>query len=95
LNKVGQVAEFIDYNTFIKVVHDNGSKDEDSANDARLCLRTSYFESNNANTSQKPEENLTSPDDRIITADQLRTKVCENNICSLQQQEKLYGELIK
>ena len=89
------MAEVIDYNMYIKVMHDNGSKDDDSVNDARLCLTTSYFESNNANTSQKPEENVTSPDDRMITTDQLRAKICENNILSLQQQEELYGVLIK
>jgi hypothetical protein len=36
---------------------------------------------------------MNSLDDRI-TADQLRAKVCENNILSPQQQKKLYGVLI-
>jgi len=47
------------------------------------------------NTSQKPEANVNSLDDRMITADQLRAKVCENNILSPQQQKELYGILIK
>jgi len=42
------------------------------------------------NTSLKPEANANSFDDRMITANQLRTKVCENNILSPQQQKELY-----
>jgi hypothetical protein len=34
-------------------------------------------------------------DDRVITGDQLRTKVCENNILSPQQQKELYGVFIR
>jgi hypothetical protein len=34
-------------------------------------------------------------DDRIITSDQLRAKVCENNKLSLQQREEIYGLLLK
>jgi hypothetical protein len=84
LNKVGQVADVIDDKTCIKVMHDDASKDDDSADDARLCLNTSYFESTYAKKSQKPEENVTSSDDRMLTADKLRAKVCENNNLSNQ-----------
>ena len=38
---------------------------------------------------------MNSLDDGMITADQLRAKVCENNILSPQQQKELYGVLIK
>jgi hypothetical protein len=38
---------------------------------------------------------VNSLDDRMITADQLRAKVCEYNVLSHQQQELLYGVLIK
>jgi len=38
---------------------------------------------------------VNSPDDRMIIADQLRAKVCKNNTCSPQQQNELYGVLIK
>jgi len=51
LNKEGQVAEVIDGTTCIKVMHDNASNDDDNAGTARLCLTTSYFEPNYANTS--------------------------------------------
>jgi hypothetical protein len=34
-------------------------------------------------------------DDRMITADQLHAKVCENNILSPQQQKEIYEVLIK
>ena len=47
------------------------------------------------NTSHKSEAHVNSLDDRIITADQVRAKVCENNILSPQQQNELYGVLIK
>ena len=73
----------------------NLTNDDDSADDARLCLTTSYFELNYVNTSQKPEANVNSLDDRMITANQLGAKVCENNILSPQQQKELYGVLIK
>jgi hypothetical protein len=66
LNKEGQVAEFID-GTCIKVMHDNASIDNDIAGTARLCLTTSYFEPNYANTSQKLQVNVNSPDDGIIS----------------------------
>ena len=89
-NKEGQVADIIDDSTCIRGMLDNLSND-----DARLCLNTSYFEPNYVNTSQKPEVNVNSLDNRMITADQLRAKVCENNILSPQQQKELYGVLIK
>jgi hypothetical protein len=73
----------------------NLSSDDDSADAARLCLTTSYFEPNYVNTSQKTVANVNSLDDRIITADQLRAKVCENNILSPEQQKELFGVLIK
>ena len=75
-------------------MHDNVSND-DSADDAMLCLTTRFFESNNANTSQKPETTVNCPVDRIITADRLLAEVCENNILSPEQQEELYGVLLK
>ena len=84
----------IDDCTCVKVTHDSVSND-DSADDARLCLTTRFFESNNANTSQKPETNVNCPVDRIITADRLLAEVCENNILSPEQQEELYGVLLK
>ena len=90
LNKEGQVADFIDDSTYVRGRFDNLNNDDDSADDARLCLSTSYFEPNYVNTSQEPEANVNSLDGRIITADQLRAKVCENNILSPQQQEELY-----
>jgi hypothetical protein len=64
LNKEGQVAEIIDGTACIKVMHNNASYD-DSAGIARLCLTTSYFETNYANMSQKQQVNVNSPDDRI------------------------------
>jgi len=74
---------------------DNLSNDDGSADDARLCLTTSYFEPNYVNTSHKSEAHVNSLDDRMITADQLCAKVCENNISSPQQQNGLHGVLIK
>jgi hypothetical protein len=38
---------------------------------------------------------VNSLDDRVITADKLRAKVCENNMLSPEQQKELYGVLIK
>jgi hypothetical protein len=74
---------------------DKLSNENDCADDARLCLTTSYFKPNNVNTSHKSEAHLNSLDYRMITADQLRAKVCENNILSTQQQKELHGVLIK
>jgi len=93
LNKKGQVADIIDDSTHVRGMLGNLSNDYDSADNARLCLTTSYFEHNYANTSPKPEANVNSFDDRMITADQLRAKVCENNVLSPQQQKELYGVL--
>ena len=44
LNKEGQVAEIIDDSTYVRGMLDKLSNDDDSANDARLCLTKSYFE---------------------------------------------------
>jgi hypothetical protein len=65
-----------------------------SAGDTRLCLTASYVGPNNVSTSHKSGADVNCLDDRTITADQLRAKVCENNILSAEQQE-LYGVLIK
>jgi hypothetical protein len=62
LNKEGQVAEIVDGTECIKVMHNTSN--DDSAGIARMCLTTSYFEPNYANTSQK-QVNVNSPDDRI------------------------------
>ena len=93
-NKEGQVVDIIDDSTCVRGMLDDLSNDVDSAGDAGLCLATSYFEPNYAKTSQKSEANVNSLDDRMITADQLLAKVCEN-ILSPQQQKELYGVLIK
>jgi hypothetical protein len=88
------MADVIDDFKCVKGMLGNLSNDDDSADDARLCLTASYFEPNYANSSHKPKANVNSPDDRMITADQLRAKVCENNM-SPQQQQELYGVLFK
>jgi hypothetical protein len=88
------VTDITDDSTYVKGMLDNLSNDYDSADEARLCLTTSYFAPNYANTSQKPQANVNSLDDRI-TNDQVRAKVCENNILSPKQQKELYGVLIK
>jgi hypothetical protein len=75
VNKEGQVADIIDDSTGVRGMRDNLSKDDDSANEDKRCLTTSYFEHNYVNTSLRPEANVNSFDDRMITADQLRAKV--------------------
>ena len=95
MNKESQVADIIDDSTGVRGMRDSLNKDDDSANEDKLCLTTSYFEPNYVNTSLKPEANANSFDDRMITADQLRAKVCENNILSPQQQKELQEVLIK
>jgi hypothetical protein len=92
--KESQVADDIDY-VCTNEVYSNENNDEGSADDTRLCLITSYLEPNYATKSQKPDANMNPQDDRIITADQLRAKVCENNTLSLQPQEQLYALLLK
>ena len=44
LNKEGQVAEIIDDSTYVRGMRDNLGNDDGSADDASLCLTTSYFE---------------------------------------------------
>jgi hypothetical protein len=44
LNKEGQVTDIIDDSTCVRGMLDNLSNDDESADDARLCLTTSYFE---------------------------------------------------
>ena len=51
LNKEGQVADIIDVSTCVKGMLGNLSNDDDSADDARLCLTTNCFEPNYVNTS--------------------------------------------
>jgi hypothetical protein len=95
LNKEGQVADIIDDSTCVIGMLGNLSNDCESADDARLCLTTNYFAPDRVNTSQKRQANVNSLDDRMMTAEQLRAKVCEKNISSPQQQKELYGVLIK
>jgi hypothetical protein len=94
LAKEGQVAD-TDDSTCVREMLDKLCSNDDSADDARLCLTASYFRPDNVDTSQKSEANANSLDDRMIRADQLRAKVGENNILSPQQQNELYGILIK
>jgi hypothetical protein len=49
-NKEGQMADVIDDFKCVKGMLDNLSNNDDCADDARLCLTTSYFEPNYANT---------------------------------------------
>jgi hypothetical protein len=85
-NKEGQMADVIDDFQCVKAMLDNLDKEDANADDARLCSTVSYFEPNYANMSQKSVANLNSSDDRMITADQLRAKVCEKHILSPQHQ---------
>jgi hypothetical protein len=94
VTKEGQVAD-TDGSTCIREMLDKLCSNDDSADDARLCLTASYFRPDNVDTSQKSEANANSLDDRMITADQLCAKISENNILSPQQQNELYGVLIK
>jgi hypothetical protein len=89
------VPDIIDDSTCVIGMLGNLSNDCDSTDHARLCLTTNYFEPNYVNTSQKPQTNVNSLDDRMITVDQLRAKVCEKNVLTPQQQTELYGVLIK
>jgi hypothetical protein len=56
LNKKGQVADIIDGSTYVRGMLDNLSNDDDSADNARLCLTTSYFEPNYVNTSRNQSQ---------------------------------------
>ena len=89
------MADIIDHSTCVRGMLDNLGNDVNRAGDAGLCLTASYFEPHCVKTSQKSEAKVNSLDGRMITADQLCAKVCENNIFSPQQQKELYGVLIK
>jgi hypothetical protein len=91
----GQVADVVDVPTGGSGVFDKLSDNVASADDMRLCLTTSYVGPNYVRTSQKSRADVNFLDNRTITVDQLRAKVCENNILSPQQQQELYGVLIK
>jgi hypothetical protein len=95
LNKEGQVADIIDDSMCVRERGDNLSDDDDSVGDARLYSTTSSFEPNYVTQLQKRETNVNFQDDRMITADQLRAKVCESSILLPQQQNELYEVLIK
>jgi hypothetical protein len=89
LSKEDQVADVIDVPTCGRGVLDKLSDNIDSADDARLCLTTSYVGPNYVRTSQKSGAAVNCLDDRTITVDQLRAKVCEkkkhfhlNNSCT-------------
>jgi hypothetical protein len=75
-NKEGQVADNIHDSTCVRGMLDSLNNYDDSAGEAKLCLHTSYFEPNYVKTSQKSEAKVNSLDDTMITADQLRAKVC-------------------
>ena len=69
-----------------------------TANKRTLCF-TSTCSKNDAVDTQHTQQGLDTrqmmTDDRIITAEQLRGKVSENNNLLPQQQEDLYNVLIK
>jgi hypothetical protein len=94
LRKEGQVADGIDVPTCGKGVFDKLNDSVDSADGRRLRLTTCYVGPNYVSTSQKSGADVNCLDDRTIRVDQLRAKVCENNMLLAEQQE-LYGVLIK
>jgi hypothetical protein len=69
---------------------------EDTAtNKTILCLAANYSKTGTANALQNPEITFIAQDATMITTDQLRAKVCENNKLSPSQQEELFKVLSK
>jgi hypothetical protein len=60
-----------------------------------LCLAMTHLQTGDVTSSQELGINKIRTDDRIISAEQLRTKVCEGNRLSTEQQEDLYKVLAK
>jgi hypothetical protein len=66
-----------------------------AANKRTLCFTTTSSKTDAVNTQQGLDTRQIVTDDRMITMEQLRGKVSENNNLSPQQQEDLYNVLIK
>jgi hypothetical protein len=69
--------------------------DKKNVRDASSCLATNYVITDSATTKQKPESRMNTTDSRMISPDELRARVCENNLLSSEQHKELYDVLIK
>jgi hypothetical protein len=71
------------------------SYENKNVTDASLCLVMNYVITDSATMQQKPVSRMNTADSRMITPDELRAKVCENNLLSSEQHKELYDVLIK
>jgi hypothetical protein len=77
-----------------KMFEEDSCDRNNNAKNAIPCLTTEYSTTNATETVRNSETNFSNSDERIITEDQLRAKICDNKKLSLQQDE-LYKTLIK
>jgi hypothetical protein len=81
--------------TVVHEINEEGSKNTNvAANNRTLCFATTSSKTDAVYTQQGVGTSQMMTDDRMITAEQLRGKVIENNNLS-QQQDDLYNVLIK
>ena len=81
-----------------EISEENRKNTTDAANRRTLCFTTTCSKTNAVKTHHKQQgldPRQITTDDRMITADQLRGKVSENNTLSPQQQEDLYNVLTR
>jgi hypothetical protein len=93
--KEGQQSDYLNA-VMHEICEENVRYIEDTAtNKTILCLAANYSKTGTANALQNPETTFIAQDDRMITTDQLRAKVSENNKLSPSQQEELFKVLSK
>ena len=93
--KEGQQFDYLNA-VMHEICEENVSCIEDTAtNKTILCLAANYSKTGAANALQNSETTVIAQDDRMITTDQIRAKVCENNKLSPSQQEELFKVLSK
>jgi hypothetical protein len=73
----------------------NKNDNNEGAESTSLCLATTCPKTDDVTSSQESGINKIRTDDRMISAEQLRAKVCEGNRLSTEQQDDLYKVLAK
>ena len=78
-----------------ELLKDNNENNNEAADRTSLCLATTCPNTDDVTSPQKSGTNKLRTDDRTISEEQHRAKVCEDKRLSTEQQEDLYNVLTK
>ena len=82
-------------NNKYELIKDSNDSNDEVDDRTSLCLATTCPKTDDVTSPQVSGTNKLGTDDRTISEEQLRAKVCEDNRLSTEQQEDLYNVLAK